>query len=177
MKYYDLKRNWPRVRPHLSDERIQSTLIRDFHHFTFGRWHRPFLKGMTPHEFESCDWWCDHRGPMPAFWHYAKHAACHWICNWALELAMASVPRRTWRIITAPEHSTVWDGDQLLFDFNFQAMGISADECFELAYKRELKPGQHKKVYFAEHWRTEMAADAATRQAASPIGGYSHSHC
>ena len=58
-----------------------------------------------------------------------------------------------------------------LFDFNFQAMGIDADECFELAYKRELKPGQHKKVYFAEHWRTEMAADAATRQAASPIGG------
>jgi hypothetical protein len=81
---------------------------------------------------------------------------------------MASVPRRTWRIITSPEHSTVWDGDQLLFDFNFQAMGIDAGECFQLAYKRELKPGQHKKVYFAEHYSVEMAAHAAARQAASP---------
>jgi hypothetical protein len=32
---------------------------------------------MCPHEFENCDWWHSHRGPMPRFWRYVKHGACH----------------------------------------------------------------------------------------------------
>ena len=129
MQYYDLKRNWRRVRPHLSDPKVSDTLVRDFNKFTCGRWQQEFLLGMVPHQFESYGWWCEHRGRLPAFWQYTKHSACHWLVNFSLELAMASVPDRTWRIITSPGHSTVWDGDSLLFDFNFQAMGISPAEC------------------------------------------------
>ena len=155
MQYYDLKRNWRRVRPHLSDPKVSDTLVRDFNKFTCGRWQQEFLRGMVPQQFESCDWWCEHRGRLPAFWQYTKHSACHWLVNFSLELAMASVPDRAWRIITSPGHSTVWDGNSLLFDFNFQAMGISPEECFEKAHRRELRPGKHLTVYFAAHFSAD----------------------
>jgi hypothetical protein len=56
----------------------------------------------------------------------------------------------------------VWDGKSTLFDFNFQAMGISPEECFELARKRELKPGQLLKVRLAEHWKREKSRAKAS---------------
>jgi hypothetical protein len=165
MEYYDLQRNWRRVRPHLSDPPVSRTLVRDFNKFTFGRWERKFLPGMVPRQFESCDWDYEHRGRRPAYWEYVKHAACHWLVNHNLELAQASVPDRAWRIVTSQQHSTVWDGEQLLFDFNFLALGITPDECIALARRRgrELRPGQHRRTYFAQHWRAEMT-DAALAQ-------------
>jgi hypothetical protein len=70
---------------------------------------------------------------------------------------MLTEPNRMWRIITSPEHSTVWDGDETLFDLNFQAMGLSPQECFHKAFKRRLKPGQYLNVYFAEHHKVYFA--------------------
>ena len=78
---------------------------------------------------------------------------------------MASEPLRPWRIITSPEHATVWDGDATLFDFNFQAMGITPDECFKLANKRVLKPGKHQEVHFAAHWIEECEGSDMRRVA------------
>jgi hypothetical protein len=167
MQYYDLKRNWRRVRPHLSDPQVVDVLVRDFHKFTMGRWGKPFLPGMLPRQFESCDWDIGHRGRQPAFWQYTKHAACHWLVNFSLELAMASEPDRTWRIITNPEHSTVWDGADVLFDFNFQAMGISPAECFETAHRRELRPGEHLAVHFAAHYSADAVLERARRASAA----------
>jgi hypothetical protein len=54
---------------------------------------------------------------------------------------MLVMPERPWRIITSVKHSTVWDGEETLFDFNFQAFGIDANECFEMALEKELAPG------------------------------------
>ena len=153
--YYDLKRNWRKVKRHINHPEVQALLVCDFNKFTYGRWGKKFKPGMVPHQFESCDWWCDHRGPLPAFWSYTKHSACHWLSNFTLRLAQLVEPKRQWRIITSSKHSTVWDGERLLFDFNFQAMQISPEECFKLAYKRMLKPGELLKVHIAEHWTKE----------------------
>jgi hypothetical protein len=60
MKYYDLKKNWHRVKPHLGNKRLNEILVRDFNKFTFGRWGRKFTYGDLPYEFESCDWDIDH---------------------------------------------------------------------------------------------------------------------
>ena len=43
---------------------------------------------------------------------------CHWLVNFSLRLAERVDPDRPWRIITSDSHSTVWDGYDLLFDFN-----------------------------------------------------------
>jgi hypothetical protein len=144
MKYYDLKKNWRRVKPHLTDRKLNDILVRDFNKFTFGRWGQTFTYGNLPREFESCDWDIDHRGKHPAFWQYVKHAACHWLVNFSLRLAMLVEPEKPWRIITSEGHSTVWDGGDTLFDFNFKAFGIDPNRCFETAFEKELKPGVNR---------------------------------
>jgi hypothetical protein len=177
MKYYDLKKNWHRVKPHLADKKLNDILVRDFNKFTFGRWNQTFTHGDFPYEFESCDWDCDHRGKRPAFWQYVKHAACHWLANFTLRLAMLVKPERAWRIITSQRHSTIWDGDDTLFDFNFQAFGIDPKECFDLAFERELKPGKYRRVGHPEPWGEYLARqghghvpiDIATPRAAAVV--------
>jgi hypothetical protein len=77
--------------------------------------------------------------------------ACHWLVNFTLRLAMLVQPKKRWRIITSEKHSTVWDGGDTLFDFNFQAFGIDPNECFDAAFEKELEPGKYKRVYFAQH--------------------------
>jgi hypothetical protein len=154
--YYNLSRKWHKIKPHLDDPRVVDTLVRDFHKFTFGRWKQHFTAGQYPREFETCLWDIDHRGRPPQWWKYVKHAASHWLVNFSLELAQLVEPTRKWRIITSDEYSTVWDGECTLFDFNFCAFGISPQECFESAYQKELKPGKHLKVYFAEHYTHDL---------------------
>jgi hypothetical protein len=60
-----------------------------------------------------------------------------------------------WRIIASKQHSTVWDGENTLFEFSFQAMGILPQECFELAYETELEPGRYAAIDLAQHWIVE----------------------
>jgi hypothetical protein len=158
VKYYDLKKNWRRVKSHLADKELNDILVNDFNKFTSGRWNQTFTYGDLPYEFESCHWDCDHRGRRPAYWQYVKHSACHWLVNFTLRLAMLVKPERPWRIITSRKHSTVWDGGDTLFDFNFQAFGIDPNECFELAFEEKLKPGKYLRVYFAEHHSVRRAA-------------------
>lgn len=74
------------------------------------------------------------------------------IVNFTLRLAQLVEPDRAWRIVTSNDHSTVWDGAQTLFDFNFLALGVNPDECFALADKRRLRPGQELNVYMAQHY-------------------------
>jgi hypothetical protein len=85
--------------------------------------------------------------------------------NSNLRLAMLVQPKKPWRIITSEDHSTVWDGDDTLFDFNFQAFGIDPNESFDLAHEEELKPGEYLPVYFAEHYTVEKRLRAEARAA------------
>jgi|SRR6516164_2302874 hypothetical protein len=156
MHYYDIQKNWVKVKRAIDhNPHINKILVRDFNKFTFGRWKQQFQPGQYPADFEACDWDCDHRGRKPAFWKYTKHTACHWLVNFTLELAQVVEPKRVWRIITSDEHSTGWDGDSTLFDFNFLAMGVDPNECFKLANKTEKFPGKHIRLFYAEHYSVE----------------------
>ena len=146
MQYYDVQKNWRKIRPFLEDEEFLDLLIEDFDRYTWGRIKEHFEYGMMPHDFESCDWWLDHRGRRPAFWDYVKHAASHWLVNKDLRLAMLVEPKRPWRIITSEEHSTVWDGGDLIFSMNFQALGVDVKEGFDMANKFEFEPGEYMEV-------------------------------
>jgi hypothetical protein len=65
IKYYELKKNWPRVKPHLADKKLNEILVKDFNKFTFGRWKQTFFYGDLPYDFESCDWDCDSMSSTP----------------------------------------------------------------------------------------------------------------
>jgi hypothetical protein len=162
MKYYDLQKNWRRVRPHLTDKKLNNILVRDFNRYTFGRWGEKFTHGRLPHEFEG-DWsfMLRRRGRHPAFWRYTRHGACHWLVNFNLRLAMLVMPDRPWRILTSARHSTVWDGGDLIFDFNFQAFGVDPNRCFYLACHKELPPGKYRRVYLAVHHTVEQSRQTA----------------
>ena len=164
MRFYDLKRNWTRkIVSHLGDETLNRILVDDFNKYTFGRWAQEFKPGEFPHDYETCDWDLEHRGPQPPFWRYVKHSACHWLVNFNLRLAQLVMPQKQWRIITSDQHSTVWDGHGLvdqsvgtLFDFNFLALGVPPDQCFDVAYDVELPVGEYLNVTFADHYTQDL---------------------
>jgi hypothetical protein len=149
MKYYDLKKNWRHVKRHLADKVLNDILVADFNKFTFGSWKQEFTSGQFPSDFETMDWYSEHRGRRSAFWKYTKAGACHWLVNFNLRLAMLVMPTRPWRIITSDKHSTVWDSDKTIFEFNFQAFGIDPAECFSLAFEVIGSPGEYLAVPFA----------------------------
>jgi hypothetical protein len=66
------------------------------------------------------------------------------VVNFNLRLAQLAAPEKPWQIVTSLKHSTVWDGDQTLFNMNFLAFGIGADEAFRLANEEQLPPGQER---------------------------------
>ena len=66
--------------------------------------------------------------------------------NFNLRLVQLVEPERPWQIVTSVAHSTVWDGKQTLFEFNFLALGISADDCFMMACVDYLPPGKEQRV-------------------------------
>jgi hypothetical protein len=178
MRYYDLKRHWTKkIEPHLADEQLNNILVRDMNKFTMGRWEKPFVHGQYPCEHESCDWSLEHKGPAPRYWKYTKHAACHWLVNFNLKLAMLVEPERSWIIVTSDNHSTVWDGAETLFEFNFLAFGIPPQECFDLAFQdgTVLRPGKYRRTYFPEHFSEEInrrrqAVVVQTRSFEAPVG-------
>lgn len=90
-----------------------------------------FTPGMFPCDI-NCEWRdrFHHRGPFSRFWWYAKYQACHSIANFGLRHAKWSEPTKTWKIVTSPMHSTVWDGKGTLFDFNYQTFGVTPQECW-----------------------------------------------
>ena len=159
-RYYDLKKNWRKVKRHLKDPVLNEILVQDFNKLTLGLWNERFEHGQLPADFEDWQWWPD-RSEDPNFrfcsyMMYVKHAASHWIANFTLRLAMLVEPTKEWRIITSEGHSTVWDGRDTLFDFNFQAFDVSPAECFRIAYDKELDPGEYMQTHFAKFWQRPL---------------------
>jgi hypothetical protein len=54
---------------------------------------------------------------------------------------MLAEPDRQSRIITSNGHSTVWDGRDTLFEFNWQALDELPEDCFQRP-SGELHPRQ-----------------------------------
>ena len=140
-----MKKNWRKVKPHLSDPLLNYILVHEVNKFTREQWGKPFTHGKYPADFD-CQWWRNgHKGrtiPFHPYMNYVLDGASHWLVNFTLRLAMLVEPHREWRIITSEEHSTVWDGRDTLFEFNFQAFGKSPKDCFFAANDDELSPGE-----------------------------------
>jgi hypothetical protein len=77
--------------------------------------------------------------------------------NFNMTLAQLVVPDRPWCILTSDRHSTCYDGKDTLFDFNFCALGIPAEEAYELATEgpnaEQLAPGKLLQTYLAGDWQ------------------------
>lgn len=105
----------------------------------------------SPSWYDGGDWNLCRREPFPDFWEFVCVRACHWVADLALYVAKTSRPKVPWRILHCQKHTTVWNGctvKPILFDLNWHAVGIPAQEAIKTASKgRELKPHQYFKPY------------------------------
>jgi hypothetical protein len=155
MRYYDLQKHWTKkIQPHLADKELNDILVNDLNKLNSSRWRKPFVHGMYPCEYGSSEWRCERRGRPPRYWKYTQSGSCHWLVNFNLKLATLVEPQTPWRIVMSDKHSTVWDGERTLFEFNFLAFGIPAQECFDLAFEdgEVLPPGKFRRTYRLAHW-------------------------
>jgi len=141
--YYPIQKRWRRLGPIFRSPMVAAIWHPDLELYAqqraedYGYQHRPrpYTPELLPQDYDSCDWrWsCGRRGPSPAHWAWVTHSACHWLVGLNLFVAQRAEPGRAWRIVTSDKHSTVWDGEQTLFDNNFLSLGVPAAEAWELA--------------------------------------------
>jgi hypothetical protein len=95
MRYYDVQKNWRKVKRHVDHPDLQAVLVQDMDRFMWGRRKERFLPGMCPADTDPGDWIDENRrGRPPAFWRYVRHQACYWLVNFNLLLAMRVEPHR-----------------------------------------------------------------------------------
>lgn len=153
MKYYDVKKNWRKLKPIAESAEAKSILNNDFNKLTMGKWDKHFPMDKYPSDFENNDWICDVKGRRPEYFKYVKHAACHWLVNFNLHVISKAEPKKKWVIVASGKHSTVWDGEDTLYDLNFLALGVDPNEAFELASEGEIFDiGDTLDVGYAEHY-------------------------
>jgi hypothetical protein len=143
MRYYPIQKQWRKLKPIYGSIMAAAIWHPEMEAFAANRARSngyPFKSEawtpeLRPWHYDSCDWRWDHGrpGPNPSFWDYTCHSACHWTCSLHLWVAKHVQPDLPWRIVTSDRHSTVWDGAETLWDGNFLALGVPADEAWELA--------------------------------------------
>ena len=169
MRYYDLQKHWSKkIEPHLANKKLNDILVRDLNKRSMGQWGKPFVHGQYPWEYGGRESLDGHRGPAPRYWKYTQYAACHWLVNFNSKLATLVEPQTPWMIITSDKHSTVWDGLETLFEFNFLAYGVPAQECFDLASQggTVLPPGKFRRTGYPLHF-TELIKEEEKRRLSS----------
>jgi hypothetical protein len=152
VRYYDVQKNWRKLKPIVESIEAQQLLRIWFPLFRSGPYDRPDViaqgRMTVPADHDFCDWRLEchrevpRRGRRPAFWDYVCWSGCHWLVHFNLFLAH-NVEQRHWKIRSSNQHSTVWDGDELLFDMNFLALGIPPEEALRLAQTYR-PPGEDK---------------------------------
>lgn len=134
LRYYDVQKNWRKVKPFIQSAEAARIIKENF--FRFDDSGRPFdmyLDGPTlPVDHEDV-LWRTRSGPRPKFWDYVCIGGCHWLAYLNFFLAKKVEPKRAWRIVSSTQHSTVWDGGELLFDMNFLARGVPPEEWLRMA--------------------------------------------
>lgn len=134
MKYYDLKKKWRYIKPHLKNKKLNKIIFKDVNEYQEMMGYPTKLKmGDYPYMVDGTDWHLSQKGRPPEYRNYTLACACHSLVRFNLKLARLVEPDSEWRIISSDRHSTVWDGNETIFEFNYYAFGIPASEAFKKA--------------------------------------------
>lgn len=166
MKYYDIKKNWQKIKKHIHNKEVQKILSKDFNKFIWGSYRKRFEKGMVPGQFCDYNWRCRQKTKCPEYFDWLCLGACFWLVNFNLKLAQLTEPTLEWRILSGEDHSTVWDGKSTLFDLNCFAMRAPAKQTFKKANGKELPVGELAKVPMALYWKTAIILERLEKEEA-----------
>lgn len=149
VNYYPMQKNWRKIGPSYRRPELKRLIYNEMESYACGRAadlgidyeYSDFNLDVLPSHYDSCNWrWgigSGIRGRKPAFWDYVCHSACYWTAQINLAVAMKTEPRHEWRLVSSDKHTTVWDGETTLFDGNFLALGVPANEAWELAAEQD----------------------------------------
>ena len=147
MKFYPIQKRWKKLGPVYRSPEAKAVWLPEMMDYQRQRMadfgvtyaYPQDTPDLRPEDWESCDWRYSQgrKGPQPSFWSFVCHGSCHWLANLSLFVAQQVEPNRPWRIVTSGTHTTVWDGEETLFDANFVALGITPDQTWELAAGQE----------------------------------------
>jgi hypothetical protein len=141
LRYYDFNGNWLKIEPFVNRPNVREAIETNYNMYCLSSLGVP-LGDMTLeqlYEFklrtEYGDNWKNEdvdvrKGERQPWWVLSCPHSCHWLVNVALELAKLVEPDRPWRIISGKNHSTVWDGNETLFDLFYAINGVEPDECY-----------------------------------------------
>lgn len=162
--YYPIQKHWRRLRPLFEHHTVLELMHEEMEAYAQARAEdhgyeykpTPWQEGLRPERWDSCDWrWGNgRRGPQPGYWAWCCHSACHWLVSHNLAVISQLEPDRPWQIATSDKHSTVVDLErELLFDTNWQALGIPPEECWKKAvgwHNTQLLPVGHLMLHNLE---------------------------
>jgi hypothetical protein len=151
MKFYPVTENWTLIKRYVEDEDVRQALNSDFNKYTMARFGKPFGPGQFPADFEDKER-LKYSGNVQEPFRYVKMGAAHWTVNFSLMVAMRVAPEKPWCIIRTLNHSSVWDGENTVFDiYGMAFFELGAPESFIRAVRgtnsQELEPGELLKTY------------------------------
>lgn len=102
-------------------------------------------------------------GQRKSWWHdFVCWGACHYLAPMHLYVAKQRWPQYDWRIVRSDTHSTIWDGQERIFELNWRAYNdLSASEV--LATSTEA----HSKYELSD---LSFSLDIKTSMPSEPIG-------
>ena len=159
MKLYDIQKNWNKIKPIIETDECKQIWFRDLvisckrraieHNYEHHE--RNYEDYERPMEFDTGDWRFWVQGRPPRYLEYVVQGRCHWVVNMNLYVAMRLMPEKPWRIVAGEDHSTVWYGEDMVFDINYFITGpdISGwwDKLFNDPDTHILKPSEYLKLY------------------------------
>ena len=139
IRYYPIAKNWRKLKPIFESQYIsefwrdQLWNMAEQHNWT-GRLVTLQNPLSRPKDFDISDWRFDRRGRPPEWHDYVVYRACHYMGRVYHEVISMVEPNECWSLVKSQAHTTCWNRRRnILFDPQFQALGIAAREAFNLA--------------------------------------------
>ena len=120
-----------------------------------------------PKDLDSCDWRCDLVGRQPKWHDYVIHGGSHYMAPVNLEVITRLEPGEDWCLLKSWAHSACWNRRRnLLFDPQFNAIGIPAQDAFDLATGEQMACNKRRTERAeADKWNAEWQTNAAIAKA------------
>lgn len=145
LQYVDIEKHWPKIRP-LAEESKDIWLpqmleweaerqLEALDRFGYMIWEVDPVRD-CPADFDHHPWRWRRKGRHPQFWDNVCSGACHFLANLNIHLAEQVFTNFEWRIVKSGMHSTCWNGDHLVFDMTYLALGAPIDELVRRAFEQ-----------------------------------------
>lgn len=144
MQYYPIEENWQKLKLIYRSTEAKSIWYPDILHYWENRADYLGIKekrifnrsNLVPYDFETIDWvkqlnYSKHN--QPEYFDYVVLQASPWLVKLNLYVALIAEPGQ-WQMVHNNAHSIVWDTEDVIFDPIGLALGMTADECYNMAF-------------------------------------------